>query len=188
MNVLDAIRARRSVRRFTEEAVSGEALTKVLEAARWAPSWTNVQPWKIIIVTDTAEKQALKETLMPKNPAAKGFDQAPVLLVLIGERGKSGQYGDSFATDKGDWYMFDLGIAAQNIALAAHSLGLGTVHVGAIDHKKAGTILGVPEGFEVVEILPLGHPAFDPKAPPRKELKEFVTYETFSGKTWGEGA
>jgi len=184
MEVLEAIRERRSVRRFTEDPVSPEDLSKVLEAAQWAPSWVNVQPWKIVIVKDAAKKEALAETLLPKNPAAKGLIQAPVVIALIGERGKSGLYGDSFSTDKGDWYMFDLGIAAQNIALAAHSLGLGTVHVGALDHKKAGAILQVPEGFEVVEILPLGHPTFAPKAPPRKELKEFVTLETFKGEAW----
>ena len=184
MNVLEAIRERRSVRRFTEEPVSQEDLTKVLEAARWAPSWVNVQPWKIIVVKDAGKKEALKQTLLPHNPAAKAFDQAPLLLVLLGERGKSGQYGEGFATDKGDWYMFDVGIAAQNVALAAHSLGLGTVHVGAIDHKKAAEFLAVPEGFEVVEILPLGHPTFGPKSPPRKELKEFVTYEAFDGDPW----
>jgi nitroreductase len=184
MEVLEAIRERRSVRRFTEDPVSTEDLTRVLEAAQWAPSWVNVQPWKIIIVKDAAKKEALAESLLPKNPAAKGFIQAPVLLVLVGERNKSGLYGDSFSTDKGDWYMFDLGIAAQNITLAAHALGLGTVHVGALDHKKAGEILEVPEGFEVVEILPLGHPTFAPKAPPRKELKDFVTHETFRGDAW----
>ena len=187
MSVLEAIRERRSVRRFTEDPVSSEDLAKVLEAARWAPSWVNVQPWKIVVVKEAGTKEALAEALLPKNPAAKGILQAPVVLVLIGERGKSGLYGDSFSTDKGDWYMFDLGIAAQNIALAAHALGLGTVHVGALDHKKAGTILEVPEGFEVVEILPLGHPTFAPKPPPRKELKEFVTHKTFNGEQWTGG-
>lgn len=186
MDVLEAVRNRRSVRRFTEEIVSGEDLEKVLEAARWAPSWVNVQPWKIVLVEDSEKKAALKETLLPKNPAAKGIDQAPVLLVLIGERGKSGLYGDSFSTDKGDWYMFDCGIAAQNIALAAQGLGLGTVHVGAMNHAEAARVLNVPEGFEVIEILPLGHPAFEPKAPPRKNLEDFVTWEDFNGKRWSK--
>ena len=185
MDVLDAVRTRRSVRRFSEEPVSPEDLEKVLAAAQWAPSWVNVQPWRIVLVEDPERKEALKGTLLPKNPAGKGFEQAPVLLVLIGETGKSGLYGDTFSTDKGDWYMFDLGIFAQNIALAAHALGLGTVHVGAMDHKAAGKVLGVPEGFEVVEILPLGHPAFEPKAPPRKDLETFVTRETFTGTPWG---
>jgi len=186
MNVLDAIKDRRSVRRFSPEPVSQADLKKVLEAAQWAPSWVNVQPWKIIIVEDESKKMALKETLSPKNPAAKAIEQAPLLLILIGERSKSGIYGDTFSTDKGDWYMFDLGIAAQNIALAAHSLGLGSVHVGAMDHPAAGKILDVPEGYEVVEILPLGHPAFPPKSPPRKGLNEFITYETFNGQKWTE--
>lgn len=184
MDVLEAIRERRSVRRFTDQPVGREQLAALLEAARWAPSWVNVQPWRVIVVEDAQRKQALKETLLPANPAAKGFDQAPVLLVLVAERGKSGLYGNAAATDKGDWYMFDLGIAAQNIALAAHALGLGTVHVGALKHKEAARILEVPEGFEVVEILPAGHPAFAPKAPPRKELHEFVTRETFTGPKW----
>ena len=184
MNTLEAIRNRRSVRRFTSDSISRDDLEKILEAARWAPSWVNVQPCRIILVENPEKKAALKETLLPKNPAAKGFDQAPLLLVLVGERGKSGVYGDSMATDKGDWYMFDLGIAAQNIALAAEALGLGTVHVGALNHKEAGRILEVPEGYEVVEILPLGHPAFPPKTPPRKNLEDFVTYESFDGKKW----
>jgi nitroreductase len=187
MNVMEAIQERRSVRRFTEEPVSREDLEKVLEAARWAPSWVNVQPWRVVVVTDPEKKAALKEALLPKNPASKGIDQAPLLLVLIGERGKSGLYGETFSTDKGDWYMFDLGIAAQNMALAAHSIGLGTVHVGALNHKEAARILDVPDGFEVVEILPLGHPAFTPKTPPRKELGEFVSNETFGGAMWTQG-
>ncbi len=186
MNVLEAIKDRRSVRRFSQDPVSEEDLLQILEAAQWAPSWVNVQPWKIVIVQDRAKKEALKGTLSPGNPAAKGFDQAPILLILIGERSISGRYGGSFSTDKGDWYMFDLGIAAQNIALAAHSLGLGTVLVGALDHQEAAKLIEVPEGFEVVEIIPLGHPAFPPKPTPRKALKEFVSYETFSGKKWNE--
>jgi len=184
MDVLESIRERRSVRRFTEKPVTREQIEAILEAARWAPSWNNVQPWRILIVTDPKRKEALKETLPSINPAAKGFDQAPLLLVLIAERGKSGFYGSAAITDKGDWYLFDAGLVAQNIALAAHGLGLGTVHVGALNHGEAGRILGVPEGFEVIEILPLGHPASPPKAPPRKELEEFVTYETFSGEKW----
>ena len=188
MEVHEAIRKRRSVRKFTGEPVSGDDLKRVLEAAQWAPSWANVQPWRIVIVTETKKKEALAGALFPANPAAKGVIQAPVVLVLIAERGKSGFYGKTLITDKGEWYMFDLGLAAQNIVLAAHALGLGTVHVGAMNSGKAAEILGIPGGFEVVEILPLGHPAYEPKAPPRKPLAEFVTWESFKGDVWSEGA
>jgi len=69
----------------------------------------------------------------------------------------------------------------ENLALAAHSLGLGTVHVGAFDAKKAAEILGVPDGYCVVELTPLGYPDHEAKAPPRKELSEIVFYDRFGG-------
>jgi nitroreductase len=71
----------------------------------------------------------------------------------------------------------------QNLALAAHELGLGTVHVALVDAKKAASILQVPEGFCVVEMTPLGYPDQEPKPRPRKELSEIVSYEKFSFQT-----
>ena len=75
--------------------------------------------------------------------------------------------------------MFDVALALHNLSLAAHSLGLGTVHVGAFDSKKAAELLGVPEGVSVVELMPLGYPLEIPGAPPRKELKDFVYSEKY---------
>jgi nitroreductase len=76
--------------------------------------------------------------------------------------------------------MFDTGIAMENLALAAHALGLGTVHVGyIIDYKKVAEILELPEGVVAVEMTPLGFPAAEAKAPPRKELAEIVFYEKY---------
>jgi len=75
--------------------------------------------------------------------------------------------------------MFDLGIATQNLCLTAHNLNLGTVIVGLFDHDKAKDILKVPEGYEVVALVPLGYPAKEASAPPRKEIAELVHYNTF---------
>jgi nitroreductase len=96
--------------------------------------------------------------------------------------GRSGYKRGEPATERGDWFMFDMGIALQNIALAAYSLGLGTVHVGLLDFKKVGKILNLPEGVEAVEMLPLGHPDQEPIAPPRKEISELVYYDRFEDK------
>jgi nitroreductase len=85
-------------------------------------------------------------------------------------------------TDKGDWFMFDVGIAMQNLVLAAHSLGLGTVHVGLVDAKKAAEILGLPPGGVFVEMTPLGYPNEEPRVVPRKELAEIVSYEKYAQK------
>jgi nitroreductase len=78
--------------------------------------------------------------------------------------------------------MFDVALAMQNMVLAAQSLGLGTVYLGAFDAEKAGSILGLPEGYAVVAMTPLGYPDEQPAGRPRKELAEIVFYEKFGRK------
>jgi nitroreductase len=85
-------------------------------------------------------------------------------------------------TDKGDWYMYDVALAMQNLTLAAHALGLGTVHIGAFDAIKVAEILGVPQGFAVVAMTPLGYPDESPEARTRKELAEIVFYDKFGAE------
>jgi len=180
MEVLEAIKTRRSVRRYKTTPVDDETLELVLEAARWAPSWENTQCWRFIVVQDSNIKAELAETL-GTNPATDAIRQAPVVIVACAELGKSGYRKDENepATDKGDyWYMFDVALAMQNLALAAHSLGLGTVHVGRFDAQRAAAILKVPEGFCVVSMTPLGYP----EVRPRKELSEIVSHDKFDLK------
>ncbi|KKL19755.1 hypothetical protein LCGC14_2462280, partial [marine sediment metagenome] len=112
----------------------------VLEAARWAPSWANTQCWRFIVVRDSNIKLELASTL-GDNPATDAIGNAPVVIVACAELGKSGYYQGKPATDKGDWYMFDVALAMQNLVLTAHSLGLGTVHVGRFETEKAAGIL-----------------------------------------------
>jgi nitroreductase len=75
--------------------------------------------------------------------------------------------------------MFDIGIAAQNICLQAQDMGLGAVVMGLFDHNKTREILGVPEGYEVVTMIPVGYPAKPASAPKRREIAEFTHYERF---------
>jgi nitroreductase len=75
--------------------------------------------------------------------------------------------------------MFDVALALQNLTLVAHSLGLGTLHVGWFDAKKAAEIIGVPEGIEVLELLPLGYPEGQAAATSRKDLDDIVFYEKY---------
>ena len=183
MEVLEAIRTRRSVRKYAPDPVPDELLRQVLEAARWAPSWANTQCWEIVVVRDPERKKALSDLLVPeRNPAKNAVATAPVVLAVCGRKGVSGFYKGQPVTEKGDWLMFDVALAVQNICLAAHALGLGTVIVGALDHAKASELLGLPEGVELVVLIPLGKPAHEPKAPPRKELSEFVHLERYGQK------
>ncbi len=179
MEVLEAIKTRRSIRHYKPDAISEEKLNTVLEAARWAPSWKNSQCWRFVIVKDEEKKTRSAETLGPGNPAHSAIKEAPVVIVACAELGKSGFHEGKLITDKGDWYMFDVALAMQNLTLAAHSLGLGTVHVGRFDAQKAAQILNVPQGVVVVEMTPLGYPAKEAKTPPRKKFSELVFRESY---------
>jgi nitroreductase len=180
MDTLEAIHNRRSIRQYKETPVPDELLNNVLEAARWAPSWANSQCTRYVVVKDPATKENLAETLNRGNPSAEAIKHAPIVIVACAELKKAGYYKGIVSTDRGDWFMFDVGIAMENLALAAHAAGLGTVHVGFIpDSRKVDEILGLPEGVVSVEMTPLGYPAAEAKAPPRKELAEIVFYEKY---------
>jgi nitroreductase len=113
------------------------------------------------------------------NPSLSSMTDAPIVLVLCGKKGVSGFRKSQASTAEGDWLMFDTGIAMQNLCLTAYSLGLGTVIIGAFDHKKAGEILGVPQNVEVMAMTPLGYPAAEGMTPKRKEISEFVFQEKY---------
>jgi len=185
MEVLEAIKTRRSIRRYKTNPVDDKTIELILEAARWAPSWSNTQCWRFIVVRDSNIKVELAQTLRGKaldvlNPATDAVRNAPVVIVACAELGKSGHFDGKPATDKGDyWYMFDVALAMQNLVLAAHSLGLGTVYVGAFDAKKVASMLEVPQGFCVVAMTPLSYPDQEPKIRPRKELSEIVFYDKY---------
>ncbi len=182
MNIMEAIRERRSIRRFTDEYVSDEQVRQLLDAVRWAPSWANSQCWEVIVVRDNDVKLQLQEILSPKNPAGPAMTQASVIFVMAAEAKKSGWYKGLLVTKFNEWFMYDLGIATQNICMAAHGLGLGSVVVGLFDHERAGKILGVPEGYDVVSMIPVGYPDHAPSAPKRREIDEFAHFDKFNGK------
>lgn len=188
MEVLEAIRARRSIRQFLPKPVADDAIEQVLDAARWAPSWGNNQCWRFVVVRDSNTKQQIADTMIPvvkekQNPATGAIGTAPVVIVACAEVGHSGHSRsepEKALTDKGDyWYMYDVALAMQNLTLAACSLGLGTVHTGSFDAPKVAEILGIPAGHVVVAITPLGYPEKEPSPRPRRELTEIVFHERY---------
>jgi len=182
MDLMETIKGRRSIRKYKPDPVPEEAFRTLMEAVRWAPSWANTQCWELIVVKDPKIKSELATALPKTNPALSSMTEAPLVLVLCGRKGISGFYKEQATTVKGDWLMFDTGIAMQTLCLTAHSMGLGTVVVGLFDHKKAEEILGVPQNAEVMAMTPLGYPATGGIAPKRKEPSEFVFYEKYTGR------
>lgn len=178
MELMEAIQNRRSIRKFTDQPISREDLETIMEAVRWAPSWANTQIWEVIAVTKPELKQALAGLLF-KNPATKAMINAPVVLAMVAKLKVSGYYSGQPTTDKDDWFLYDTGLATQNLCLTAHGLGLGTVIVGLFDSTKAAEILGVPEGYMVVSLIPAGHPDQSPRPPRRRAAKDFTHYDRF---------
>jgi nitroreductase len=193
MDLFEAIKNRRSIRRYKPDPIDEKKIEAVLEAGRWAPSWGNSQCWRFVVVRDAKIKAELADTLMKiklpdkelPNPAAAAMNMAPVIIVVCARTGRAGAgYGKpgskpEYVTDKGDWFMFDAALAVQNMVLAAHAQGLGTVIIGAFDAPRVEKILNVPEGYRVVTLFPLGVPEHEGKAPPRKELSEIVSNDRF---------
>jgi nitroreductase len=194
MELFEAIKNRRSIRRYKTDPVDDKTIEAILDAGRWAPSWANTQCWRFVVVRDSKIKEQLAATLMKvklpdkeiPNPALNAMNIAPVVIVVCAKIGIAGAaHGATgaqveYATDKGDWFMFDTALAIQNMILAAHGLGLGTVIIGAFNAPQAEKILNVPKGYRAVALLPVGVPEQPGKAPPRKELTEIVVKEKFS--------
>lgn len=182
MDLMEAIKGRRSIRKYKPDAVPEEVFQKVMEGVKWSPSWANTQCWELIVVKDPNMKSELANTLTATNPARSSMTEAPLVVVLCGKKGVSGFKKGEATTVKGDWLMFDTGMAMQSLCLAAYGQGLGTVVVGLFDHKKAEEILGLPQNVEVVAMTPLGYPASEGTAPKRKEFSDFVFYEKYPKK------
>ena len=171
MNIYEAIKKRRSVRDYRpDEPVSEESLKKILEAARLAPSAHNSQEYKFIVVEDRQKRKDLAKAASDQRFIA----QAPVIIVAVSLNPEHIMAGGVPA------YAVDVAIAVDHMTLAAVEEGLGTCWVGAFDQGEVKRILGIPEQYKVVVLLPLGVPYDEPGVKSRKGLKELVCYENFS--------
>ena len=183
MELYDAIMNRRSVRKFTDYYVTDEEINKILESAQWAPSWSNTQCWEFIIVRDKDVLMKISETYSETNPAKKCTESASAVIAICGKSDLPGFREGNRLTKFDSWFMFDLGLAVQNMQLTAHNLDLGSVVVGLLDHKKCADLLDVKSPYELVGILPIGKPVeFKKTGLKRREISEFTHKEKFGNK------
>jgi nitroreductase len=186
MELQEAIMQRRSIRRFTEDKVTDQELQEIFEAVRWSPSWANTQVWEFVVLRDKeliGKVTGIYQSSKGTNPATKCSLAASALIVLCAKTGVSGCYDGKESTKFTNWFMFDLGIAAQTLCLKAHEIGLGTVVVGLLDHDACKQLISLPEGYEAVAVIPIGRSAVEPKAgPPRKSVADMVHLDTFGQK------
>ena len=184
MDLFEAIRGRRSIRRYQDRPVEWEKIAQVLDAARLAPSWKNMQCWRFLVLTASEARQSLAGVFPDDNPGKGAIASAPVLVVVCADPTRSG-------VENGiEYYVADTAIAFEHLCLAAHALGLGSCWMGWYDEEPIRKTLGIPEGIRIVGITPLGYPAQDPKPRPRKELSEIAYVDRWgdipspSGRGW----
>jgi len=173
MDVLEAVKGRRSIRAFKNQDVQAGIVEELIDAARWAPSAGNIQPWEFIIV----RKPRIKRRLVEAALGQMFIEEAPVVIVVCANEERSSQgYG---VRGKTLYCLQDTAAAMQNIHLTACSLGLGTCWVGAFREEETREILRIPRGMRPVAIIPVGYPAEVPTARSRKPISQIVHYETF---------
>jgi nitroreductase len=167
MNVIEAIRARRSVRSYSDEPVEDEVLDQVLEAARLAPSANNRQEGRYVVVRGQETRHLLSIAA-----EGQGFvAEAPVLIACCAAESSHVMSCGQPA------YTVDVSIAVDHMTLAATSLGLGTCWIGAFEEARVREILGIPAPVRVVALLALGYPKHPSNPRPRKPFNEIVHRE-----------
>jgi nitroreductase len=171
--ILEAIEKRYSVRHYKDQPVEEDKLAEVLEAARLAPSGSNLQPWKLVVVRDRATIRSMVHAI----GGQQFVEQAPVLVVAC-KNGEGYNIGHRY-----DGAVVDITIALDHVTLQAASMGLGTCWLGNYDSNEVRALLGIPSENPVVAILALGYPdESHPRRPGvRKTLDELVCWEKFTG-------
>ena len=179
-SILELIKNRRSTRRFKPDEVPEEDLMAVLEAARWAPSGENFQPWKFIIIKNKQTMEKIVD-IIPYKKYQKFLMNAPILIVVVVNPRKS------------IWHIIDGALATQNLMLEAWARGLGTCFsawwptVPVKTLAKIKEFLKIPEKWIIITMTPLGYPIDPPEKAfrlpaERKPLEKMIVYEDFTGK------
>ena len=207
MDVSEAIKKRRSIRKFKPDPIPEEKIRLLLESARLAPSGTNTQPWRFVVIKDNDTKKKLQEAAHNQ----RHIGRAPVIIVCcadlkafkefpkrVDELIESGALPErtrevfipylkkGMDTVTKDALMVaaaaNVAIAVEHIVLQAVEIGLGTCWVRWYEDNKVKEILDIPEHVEVMALLPIGVPDEDPSRRPRLELDQLV-----NGEKYGEG-
>lgn len=157
MEIINAILNRRSVRRFKSDKISEDKLIKIIEAARWAPSATNRQACRFVVVTDEAILKTIADNTKIVFYKQSHAAECPAMIAVC---------------CKGSNWIEEIGAAIQNILLTAHILDLGTCWIGAFNKSVVREILSIPKGYNIYALILLGYPNETPDVPPRLSLGE----------------
>jgi len=166
MDVMEALRTRRSIRKYRKEPVKQEILEEILDIARWSPSAGHSQPWEFITVTDSKTKNKLSKSFM----FGSFLDEAAAGILVMAD------------TQRTSCPLQDGTLAAYSIMLAAHGLGLGTCWINpSFFEAEVKAVLGIPREMQLICMLSIGYPDEKPEKP-RLPLERMLHRETYGNK------
>lgn len=163
-SLVDVILSRRSVRRYQKKEIPRDAMDKILEAGRQAPSAMNRQPWHFIVVTSNESKKELSKWLFTKH-----IKDSPVTIVGCAKTG--------FLDRK--WSIIGTSIALQNMVIAAWALGIGSCWIGGFKEDKVKELLEIPDKWKIVALVTLGYPDKTPHVKRKKPIEKVVSIDRF---------
>ena len=173
MDLFDVITKRRSIRTFKKTELPQTTIEKLIEAARWAPSAGNVQPWAFVV----ASSQKTKRDLSMAAYGQKDLEEASIVIVVCADEKRAAEsYG---VRGKTLYCLQDTAAAIQNILLAAYSLGLGSCWIGAFKENDVRLVIGAPQEMRPIALIPIGYPNEAASARNRRPVSEIMHKETF---------
>jgi len=194
MDALENILTRRTVRKFKSTLVSDEQIKTILDAARWAPSAGNLQPWKFVIIRDPKTIKRIRDMFQSYVKVSHlTLPEGHPYRIAREEKLRKGMYDDYYLgatvfiavfvdpTER-DSPIQDGSAAIENMMLAAWSLGLGSAWLNTLPDGEIKQLLEVPKKLKFMACIPIGYPLETPAPPPRKSLEELVHYEKYGLK------
>ena len=173
LSILKLISDRGSIRRYKDKPIPENDLLNIIEAARLAQSAANRQPWEFIVVTDKEIRERLADAAHRQGrPRQSSVEMAGAIIVGLADPEISA-----------NWFLVDLGIAIENMALTAWDLGIGSCCIGAFKEDDVKAVLDIPKNLRVVALLTLGYADEKPRAKNRKSLEEILHYNTYGQKS-----
>jgi nitroreductase len=176
LNVLEAIRTRRSIRKYLDVPLEFEKVARVLDAGRLAPSAGNLQPWKFVLIIEPEQRVKVAEACLQQYWVA----QAPIQILVCAEPKKSERYYGKRGEEL--YALLDGAAAMQNMLLAAHGQHLGACWVSAFDDTMLRRVCNIPESVTPVGIVTLGYPDEKPSAPLKFTLHNVTNFHSYGNR------
>lgn len=172
MDLIEGLKTRRSIRSYQEKEVPDSTIEELLEIARWAPSASNSQPWRFIVIKDKKRKARLRGGFRDILPVSKHIIEAPVVIAVW--------YEPSYLLNR--YQVSDVSNAVLYFLLAAHAKGLGACWIGWFSEDRVKKVLSIPKKANVVALITLGYPREIPEPRERNPVKDIAYRETCESK------